>query len=80
MLTAIIPNSTARIGKSQGYKGLAVRREDFGGVSGMTSAWEPTPSEIELLRNGAKVHVSVLGGQPPMFLSVGEPPDISDAP
>lgn len=75
MMPAAIPGATARIGKSQGYKGLVVRQEDFDGVAGMTSAWEPTPAEIVALMGGAKVHISVLGAQPPMMVSVGEIPN-----
>lgn len=75
MLTAIIPDYHAVIGKTQGYNGLAVRVESFDGVEGMTSAWEPTQAEIALLQAGAKIHISVLGSQPPMMVSVGRPPE-----
>lgn len=80
MQSVAIEGAVARIGKSQGYKGLAVRRDDFNGVSGMTSAWEPTLEEISRLINGAKIHVSFLGEtippgrQPPMIVKVGEIP------
>lgn len=34
------------------------------------SAWEPTPAELEMLNRGGKVVLSVVGGQPPVWLSV----------
>lgn len=79
MLPATIQNYSARIGKSQGYKGLAVRRDSFDGHIGMTSAWEPTQDEIARLIAGAKIYVSFLGetippgAQPPMIVRVGDP-------
>lgn len=38
------------------------------------SAWEPTPGELELLNAGGKIILSVIGGQPPVALSVEAPP------
>jgi hypothetical protein len=41
----------------------------------MESAWHPTPEEIEALRNGAPVILSVVGHiHPPVMLSVGTAP------
>ncbi len=34
------------------------------------SAWEPTPRELELLNAGGAVVLSIVGGQPPVALSV----------
>lgn len=34
------------------------------------SSWEPTPDEIELLKAGGRVILSVYGGQPPVHLEV----------
>lgn len=34
------------------------------------SAWEPTPAELEALNIGASVILSVVGGQPPVWLEV----------
>lgn len=53
---------------------LAVRDEMTAAGQGMTSAWFPTPDEIERLLAGAPVYLTVLGEQhPPVMLQVGEP-------
>ena len=81
MMIAAIEGADARIGKSQGYKGLPVRCDNFEGHPGMTSAWQPTSDELRRLNEGANVQVSVLGegllpgAQPPMIVTVGEVPD-----
>jgi hypothetical protein len=64
------------IGKAQGFFGLPVRvGVNFElGARTFTSAWEPTPAELEALAAGAKVHVQVVGHQPPILVTVGEPP------
>lgn len=41
------------------------------------SAWEPTPAELEALKAGGHVLLGVVGGQPPVILSV-EPPAASE--
>lgn len=75
-MIAAIEGAHAVIGKSQGYKGLPVRQDDFDGVPGLTTAWEPTPAEIAALQSGAKIHVSILGtSHPPMIVSVGKTPE-----
>jgi hypothetical protein len=38
------------------------------------SAWEPTPDELAALHAGGSVILSVVGGQPPVMLSVQAPP------
>lgn len=41
----------------------------------MTSAWFPTPEEIELIGRGAPVHLEVFSGRhPPVMLTVGKVP------
>ena len=37
------------------------------------SAWEPTPAELAALNAGASIILSVVGGQPPVMLSVEAP-------
>lgn len=67
MLIARIEGCTRVCGQSQGYLGLPIRDEQIiDNASGevvnmMHTAWEPTPDEIEKLRNGAKVIVSIIG-------------------
>lgn len=43
------------------------------------SAWEPTPDELLMLNAGGFVVLSVVGGQPPVCLSV-EMPDQEERP
>lgn len=31
-------------------------------------AWKPTPEEIEQIKNGANIYLSVVGGLPPHFI------------
>lgn len=38
------------------------------------SAWEPTPAELAALNAGGSVILNVVGGQPPVMITV-EPPD-----
>lgn len=78
MLIARIEGCTRVCGQSQGYLGLPIRDEQIiDNASGevvnmMHTAWEPTPDEIEKLRNGAKVIVSIIGMSPqPIMLTVG---------
>lgn len=71
MLIARIEGATRVCGQSQGYLGLPVRDEIIDGVNIMHTAWEPTPDEIERIKNGAKIIVSVIGNNPqPIMLSV----------
>lgn len=66
------------IGKRQGYLGLPVRVgiDADTGHGTMTSAWEPTPGELEAIVAGAKVHVQLLGhgAHPPILVTVGDAP------
>jgi hypothetical protein len=59
--------------------GLPIRDEKTTAGPGMTSAWQPTVEEIERLKAGASVYLTVLGTvHPPVSMSVGQPPDQSD--
>lgn len=77
------PEGCTRIcGKSQGYLGLPLRDDvrvcEVSGceVPFMTSAWHPSPAELEALNAGAAIHVHIDGvTPPPMMVSVGPVPD-----
>jgi hypothetical protein len=82
VISGRIPGATRVLGKSQGYLGLAVRDElvhdtvNGAGTPAMTTAWEPTPAEIEAIVKGAPVHVQILGTRhPPIMVTVGQPPE-----
>ena len=74
-----IANATHFMGAPKGWKPdedgncvhLAVRQID----NVFQSAWEPTPSELELLNAGGKVVLSIVGGQPPVMLQVEAAPE-----
>jgi len=51
-----------------------VRIEAAGDGRTFTSAWEPSPDEIMRIVAGGKIEVKVWGGQPPIALTVGNPP------
>lgn len=73
MLIAMIEGANRICGKAQGYKGLPVRDELVDGVNIMHTAWEPTPDEIERIKAGAKIIVSVIGTSPqPILLNVSK--------
>jgi hypothetical protein len=66
------------IGKSQGYLGLPVRYEvmldatDGSEVMTMTTAWFPTPKELDDLNAGKAIYLNLFGGShPPVRLSTG---------
>jgi hypothetical protein len=43
----------------------------------MTSAWFPTPEEIERIKEGAPIYLTVLGAvHPPVAMGVGPRPGI----
>jgi hypothetical protein len=81
MQIGMIPGHTRICGKSQGFMGLPLRDatldvEGVGLVNEMTSAWLPTPKELEALNAGAAVHVKIWGNVPaPMLVEVGEIPE-----
>lgn len=75
-----ITGTTRVIGKSQGYRGLAIRDElvectvNGSGTPAMTTAWFPTPEELAALAAGAPVYVRILGtAHPPIQVFTGEP-------
>lgn len=84
-----IPGFTRLLGKSQGYLGLPIKDEPIDDptieltVNSMTSAWEPTPEELERLNKGASVHVRLIGTalckygtkHPPIMVEVGPIPE-----
>lgn len=76
MISKAIDGATRRIGKAQGYLGLALRdTATDDGTPVMVSAWEPTPDEIAKIAAGAPVYLWVYGtGHPPVMLTVGEVP------
>jgi hypothetical protein len=80
MLIGRIEGATRVAGQAQGYLGLPLRDEMVnctvsGMVPAMTTAWFPTPEEVERIVAGAAVHVRIQGTvPPPMDVGVGEPP------
>lgn len=81
MQISMIEDHTRICGKAQGFMGLPIRDqmldvEGFGQVNQMSSAWRPTPAELEALNKGAAVHVRIWGRiAPPMLVEVGPTPD-----
>jgi hypothetical protein len=79
VIPARIENPTVKLGAPRDWDeerdgkcvGLWVRAVD--GV--FSSAWEPTPAELEALNAGAHVILHVVGGQPAVMLEVGKPPE-----
>lgn len=75
-----IEGAEATIGRSQGYAGLPIRAEIVtdpaknAPAPAFTSAWFPSPDELERLNAGAAVHVRCLYSQPPINVTVGEAP------
>lgn len=43
------------------------------------SAWEPTPGELEMLNAGGSVVLWIIGGQPPVLLTVKPHAEVDDA-
>ena len=80
MIASRITGATRVLGQSQGYGGLPIRDDVVqcsvdGPVPAMTTAWEPTPAELERIAAGAKVEVTILGtAHPPIDVRVGEAP------
>lgn len=75
MMVAVIEGCDQIIGKEQGFKGLPVRMGEFDGHPGMTTAWEPSPAELQLLLAGAKIHITLLGtAHPPISVGIGPVP------
>jgi hypothetical protein len=56
--------------------GLPIRDEITTAGKGMTSAWFPTPDELERILAGAPIYLTVLGiNHPPVSMSVGPKPE-----
>ncbi len=74
MIPKRISGATHRLGKPNDWDAeengdcvhLLVRIED----GCVCSAWEPTPDELAMLNAGGSVILSIVGGQPPVMLSV----------
>jgi len=78
MLSLRIANATRVLAESQDeYHALAIRDEDFYGVNGMTSLWEPTPKELEMLNAGGAVRLTILGTVHPPVLITTQPASTS---
>ena len=80
MLINRIPNATRNLGKPADWddsKGNCVSLpiQDVvlsGGIPAMLSSWQPTPDELERLKAGASVTLTIVGrAHPPVMLSVG---------
>jgi len=47
---------------------LAIRDDTINGVNYMTSLWEPTPAELEVLKQGGSVRLTIVGNTHPPVL------------
>lgn len=83
MIIKRIEGCTRVLGQEQGFLGLPLRDEERDCVIAgqthrcrvMVTAWEPTPDELERIKVGATVYLTVMGiGHPPVSLDVGEVP------
>lgn len=80
MIPAMIQGATRNLGAPKNWtaedgicRGLPIRDDNGGGQNLMTSAWEPTPAELDLLNKGAKIYLTIVGtGHPPVSLWVNE--------
>ncbi len=71
MIAARIIGATRVFGVEQGFLGLPIQDVEIGGQPTMVSAWEPTPEELRLLNEGAKVRLYVRGTvHPPVSVEV----------
>jgi hypothetical protein len=81
MQIGMIEDANRVCGKQQGFMGLPIRDqlldvEGIGLVNQMSSAWIPTPAELDALNAGAAVHVRIWGNTPPpMLVEVGPTPN-----
>lgn len=76
-----IEDLTRELGKSQGYLGLPIKDVvlscNVGGekTRAMQSAWLPTSKEIDAIKNGAPIILTLHGTQhPPVMIEVGAIP------
>lgn len=53
-----------------------VVRDDTG--MRVETAWEPSPEELAMLNAGGSVILSVVGGQPPVWISAAAPAEVVD--
>ena len=77
MLPLRISNATRVLAETQDeYHALAIRDELFeDGTPCMTSVWEPTPKELEMLNSGGAVVLRILGVRfPPVILETQPAP------
>lgn len=78
MIPGRIANATVRLGAPKGWDedrdGLCAGLDVLVRGNEFTSCWEPTPDELERIAAGAKVYLTVVGGQPPVALQVGDAP------
>lgn len=86
MKSQMIEGVTRICGKAQGYLGLPIRDEvindpvNGAGTPQMVTSWEVFPDELERLKAGAPVILSILGRvPPPLLLQVGAAPDEREA-
>lgn len=79
MISARIANATRRLGAPTGWDeardGVCVGLDVLIDGNAFTSCWEPTADELERLNAGAKIYLTVVGGQPPVALQVGQAAD-----
>jgi hypothetical protein len=84
MIPGRIPNATRFLGAPQGWDEArdghcgtlpVLDRSDPDDGHTMTSVWELMPDELERLKAGGSVRLTVVGSMhPPVSLEVGEPP------
>lgn len=81
-----IENATRNLGAPAGWDEkangpcgtLPIRDEKTTAGPGMTSAWFPTPAELERLAGGAPIYLTVVGTvHPPVAMDVGAVPDMA---
>lgn len=74
MLPLRIQGATRRMAKDQKeYVTLSIRDEMVNGVQVMTSAWEPTPQELQDLEKGGMLFATFLAGQDKLLPAVLRP-------
>ena len=78
MLPIRIANATRVLAETQNeYIALTIRDEILQDIGpAMTSLWEPSPAELELLKAGGYVRLSIMGTvHPAVMMSVQGPPE-----
>ena len=78
MLPRVIKGANNVVGEKQEYTNLRVRKElvDVDGQEHtmISSAWEPTPAEMQTILRGGSIILRILADrQPPVKLEVEEP-------